>query len=80
VIAAAPAARISPRAINDVSKIVPSEHWIKDGLHTWISKRADIVFSKLSGRETEGRPRSLIYSFEFDAAGPVLRSVRLHVQ
>lgn len=67
--------RISPQAINQVSMIVPSEYWIKQGLHSWISARANYVFSKLSGNEREGKLKQLKYFFEFDADGPVLSRV-----
>lgn len=69
--------KLSPKAIDQCSKIVPSEHWIKEGLHTWLSKRADYVFGKLASNQTEGRLKSLRYFFAFDAEGPVLESVKL---
>jgi hypothetical protein len=69
--------KLSPRAINLASQIVPSEHWVKEGLYTWLSKRADYVFGKLSSSERSGRLRNLKYEFGFDAEGPVLEKVWL---
>lgn len=67
--------KLSARAINNASKIVPSEHWIKFGLHTWLSARADRVFSKLTSDQTKGRMGLMNYIFGFDADGPVLLDV-----
>jgi hypothetical protein len=69
--------RISPAAIDWVSRNIPSEHWIKDGLYTWVSKRADFVFSKLPSTETSGRMRTLKYSFVYDSHGPVLDRISI---
>lgn len=69
--------KLSGRAIDSCSKIVPQEHYKLEGLHTWLQKRADHVFSKLASNATEGRLRSLKYFFEFDADGPVLKNVSL---
>lgn len=69
--------KLSGKAIDAASKIVPSEHWIKDGLHSWLSKRSDYVFRKMSSSERSGRLGKLKYEFGFDAEGPVLERVLL---
>lgn len=67
--------RISPQAIDQVSKIVPSKYYEKEGLYTWISRRAEFIFGKLSTSETSGKLKQLKYDFVFDAHGPVLDRV-----
>jgi hypothetical protein len=69
--------RISPRAMDIASKIIPKEHWEKKGLHAFLQDRADEVFQKLSSSETEARRGKLRYFFEYDADGPVLKTVSL---
>lgn len=69
--------KLSKQAVDQASKIVPHELWIKQGIHTWLSRRADHVFGKLSSSQTEGRLGAMRYKFEFDADGPVLNSVSL---
>lgn len=69
--------KLSPRAINEASKIVPAQHWIKHGLYAWLSARAEHVFSKLSSSEHAGQLGCMKYLFEFDADGPVLKTVLL---
>lgn len=69
--------KLSPRAIDSCSKIVPSEYWKLYGLHTWLSKRANHVFSKLSGGKNEAYLGTMKYFFEYDADGPVLKNVSL---
>lgn len=69
--------RLSPRAINEASKIVPIEGWITQGLHAWLQIRANHVFGKLSADLTEGRLGVMRYFFEYDKDGPVLKSVSI---
>ena len=69
--------KLSPLAINEASKIVPSKFWIEVGLYKWLEKRADHVFSKLPASQTRGMFGQLRYYFEFDADGPVLGKVSL---
>lgn len=73
--------RISPRAIDLASKIIPDEHRhiVREmgGMHSFLSDRAERVFKKISAGQREGRYGKLIYKFEFDAEGPVLKSVSL---
>lgn len=69
--------RLSPLAINQASRIVPPEHWEQLGLYAWLQKRADHVFSKLAVSRTEGYFGKLKYTFEYDAEGPVLKTVSL---
>lgn len=70
--------RLSAKAIDQASRVVPIENWISAGLHTWLQGRANHVFSKLpSINQREGRLGKLKYVFEFDASGPVLKTVFL---
>lgn len=70
--------RISPRALDQASKIIPPEYFLKHGgLHKLLQMRADSVFSKLSCSQREGFYGKLKYIFEFDADGPVLKTVSL---
>ena len=69
--------KLSPKAIDQASKLVPIEAWKREGLYTWLAKRADHVFSKLTSDQTEGRFGVMKYKFEFDAGGPVLANVSL---
>jgi hypothetical protein len=69
--------KLSPLAINEASKIVPSKFWIEKGLYKWLQVRADHVFSKLPASQTKGMFGQLRYYFEFDADGPLLAKVQL---
>lgn len=70
--------RISERAIDLASKIIPQEYAIKHGgLHKLLQKRAAEVFSKLPASVTRGTYGKLTYIFDFDKDGPVLKSVSL---
>lgn len=69
--------RLSPRAIDQASRIVPVECWHKHGIYTWLSQRANYVFSKLTTEQTRGIFGVMKYNFEYDSDGPVLSSVSL---
>lgn len=70
--------KLSPRAIDNASKIVPPEHWISKGIYTWLQSRANYVFKKLESLDVvEGRCGRMRYIYEFDADGPVLKTVSL---
>lgn len=69
--------KLSPRSIDEASRAVPLRAYEQSGLYTWLQQRADFVFSKLPVSQTEGRFGRLRYSFEFDADGPVLKTVTL---
>jgi hypothetical protein len=69
--------RLSPKAIDQASKLVPQKYWIESGLHTWLKGRAERVFAKLSGEQTRGKFGTVTYVFEFDVDGPVLKSISL---
>lgn len=69
--------KLSPAAINEASKIVPIDVWKRIGLYTWLFKAANHVFSKISVGQTEARFGVLKYVFEYDADGPVLKTVSL---
>ncbi len=69
--------RISPRAMDIGSKIIPSQYWIKDGLHAFLLDRAEKVFKKLSASQTEGMYGKVRYFFEYDDKGPILKTVSL---
>jgi hypothetical protein len=68
--------KLSPRAIDEASKIVPSEVGLRTAC-TWLSKAANFVFSKLSASQRWGRMGKMKYEFGFDADGPVLLKVSL---
>lgn len=70
---------LSPLSIDRASQLVPEEFWKPLGIHTWLSKRADEAFSKLP--DTKARDIALgrlTYTFEFEAEGPVLKTVKLN--
>jgi hypothetical protein len=69
--------RISPPALDIASKIIPSQYWMKDGLHAFLQGRADKVFQGLSYSLTKGQYGKVKYIFEYDADGPVLKTVSL---
>lgn len=69
--------KLSPRSIDEASRAVPASVWELTGLYTWLQSRADHVFSKLPISKTEGHFGRLKYVFEFDADGPVLKTVAL---
>lgn len=71
------AVKISPKAIDQVSKIVPREVWLSEGLHTWLFGRANYVFSKLTSEQTKGKYGKLVYVFHFEYDGPLLAAVYL---
>lgn len=69
--------RISPRAIDIGSKIIPQKFWKEEGISSYLARTADAIFRKLPAGLTEGRTAKLRYIFEFDADGPVLKTVSL---
>ena len=69
--------KISPKAIDRASMIVPEQYWKATGIYTWLSRRANHVFGKLPSDKTEGQSGRLKYFFEYTADGPALRDVRL---
>lgn len=69
--------KISPRAIDQASRIVPVEHFKSEGLYTWISKRANHVFKKLNTDLTKGQLGPVTYHFEYDENGPFLSRVSI---
>lgn len=70
--------KISPRALNQASKIIEPQWYIKHGgLHALLQKRANEVFSKLPASKTVAQYKNLKYIFDFDKDGPVLKSVSL---
>lgn len=69
--------RISSHALNMASKVIPAQYWSDNGLHAFLTDRANKVFDKLSSSQTEGQYGKLKYIFEFDADGPVLKTVSL---
>ncbi len=75
--------RISPKALDSASRIVPVEVWFKYGLYTWLRQAAEHVFKHLPANKKEGvlgakdgRP-GLRFTFSYDHQGPVLESVKL---
>lgn len=69
--------KLSPLAINQASKFVPAESYKPIGLYTWLSKRADHVFKQLTTDQMEGQLGIMRFVYEFDADGPVLKTVYL---
>ena len=68
---------ISPLAIDTASRVVPQEHFAKEGVYSFLKKRADFIFSKMTVNQTEARLKGLDYFFEYSASGPVLKNVKL---
>lgn len=68
---------ISPKAIDTASRIVPQKYYVSEGLHTFLKKRADFVFSKMTAQQTRCRFKGLMLLFEFNENGPVLKNVEL---
>ena len=68
--------KLSPQAIDQASKIVPSEHWVKVGIYTWLRARAELVFKDLPASKLEGRHKVLNYKFEY--GGYPLSQVGFH--
>jgi hypothetical protein len=71
------AVRLTPRAINEASKIVPIELWHKFGIYRWLQGRANHVAKNMGIGETSGRLGLMKYVFEFDGDTPVLKDVLL---
>ncbi len=69
--------RISPRAIDIATKIIPAKYYAEVGLHTFLAGRANKVFRLMSASQTAGQYGKVKYFFEFDAHGPVLKTVSL---
>lgn len=69
--------RLSGHAVDRASQIVPEQHWRPVGLHTWLSGRANEAFKKLPISKHEMQLGRLKYVFEYDADGPVLKTVVL---
>jgi hypothetical protein len=69
--------RVSPAALDQVSKIVPVEKWRKVGIYTWTKGAAQHVFDRLTSDQLEGKLGILKMKFEFDKDGPLLKSVSL---
>lgn len=69
--------KLSPLSIDRVSKIVPEQYWIADGLYTWLLGRANKAFQAMPANHTRIIMGKLRYFFEYESDGPVLRSVSL---
>lgn len=71
--------RLTHRAINDVSKIVPSDTWKKNGIVKWLQAAADHYYKLMPIDKLEHiiLPSPLRFVFEHDHDGPVLASVRV---
>lgn len=68
--------KLSGRAIDAASTIVPPQFWSKTGIYTFLQHRADHVFSKMASGQREAKLGQLKYLFEFDDEGPVLKTVQ----
>lgn len=70
--------RISPRAIDEASRIIPQEHYRAVGLYSFLAERANHIFKHLPASQTSGRFRTLEYFFEYDAEGPIVRRIAVY--
>lgn len=68
---------LTPKALDLASQIVPPEHWMPKGLHSWLQSRADAAFSKLTTNQREIQQGRLKYFFEIQSDIPVLAKVTL---
>jgi hypothetical protein len=69
--------RLPLEVINQASKLIPHENWIKYGICKYLQHTADHMFLKLPSGKMEIRGKVLKYVFEFDHDGPVLKSISL---
>jgi hypothetical protein len=68
---------LSPHAIDMCSKYVPEDVWKPVGIYTWLQGRANTAFKKLPTAKKELSLGRLKYVFEYDAYGPVLKTIIL---
>lgn len=68
---------LSPHALDVASRIVPQKYFAIEGIHTFLSKRANLVFQKMPTSAKGGRYLGLEYHFDYAASGPVLKTVKL---
>lgn len=73
-----PPVALTGRAIDLASQIVPHEHWITTGIHTWLQKRADEAYKRMTMDKREIILGKLKYHFEIKADVPTLQKVSLH--
>lgn len=70
--------RISPRAIDLASKIIPGWYVLQHGgIHSILTKEANAMFEKMSGGQRSGTWGKMKFIFDFDKDGPVLKTVGL---
>lgn len=70
--------KISPKAIDLASKIIPSWYVLQHGgIHSILSKEANAMFEKMSASQRSGIWGKMKFIFDFDKDGPVLKTVGL---
>jgi hypothetical protein len=71
--------RLSLEAINQASKLVPQDAWKKHGIVRWLQAAAEHYFKHMPSDQLTliMLPSPLRFTFEFDADGPVLVSVKI---
>ena len=69
--------RLSIEAINQASRIIPSDVWKSRGICTWLLAAAEHAFSHTPSGKLDHLIGPVRYTFEFDASGPVLKAVRV---
>ena len=69
--------KLTPRAIDQASEIVPPEHWVPVGIYSWLDGRANYAFKHLPISAKEITVGKMRYTFEYTAEGPQLKMVTL---
>jgi len=69
--------KLSPAAINRTSQLVPEQFWKKEGIYSWLERRANEAFKHMPTSDKEIVLGRLRYSFEYLAEGPQLKMVAL---
>lgn len=67
--------RLSPRAVDQASKLVPVETWRQFGVYSWLLGAAAHAFDKLPADKTDIRIGAYKLVFDFDQDGPFLKSI-----
>ncbi len=69
--------KLTPSAVDRASQIVPEEHWIAEGIYSWLERRANQAFKHMPISAKEFGLGKLRYTFEYTAEGPQLKMVAL---
>ena len=68
---------ISTHAIDRASQVVPEKVWQTTGIYTWLHRRANQAFQAMPASHRQFTIGKLKYVFEYEAEGPVLKTVIL---